>query len=120
MTISTVFGETIRNDYGGNLQQYTIRNATAKLQGRNAVIAGECSSACVTALPRACLRPSARLGFHSPANGSKVDIASARNTLARHMPRPMANWYMSGPAYVTDGAVYLDYQAAIKLGAMPC
>lgn len=55
----------IRNDGGGNINDYRARRAQLARAGA-VEIRGKCLSACVifTTLPNACLGPKARIGFH--------------------------------------------------------
>lgn len=56
----------IRDDFGGNLLEYSARRDALKSADR-VEIRGKCHSACTIfySLPNACLGSGARLGFHS-------------------------------------------------------
>ncbi|MDZ4093732.1 MAG: hypothetical protein U1D35_02335 [Paracoccaceae bacterium] len=64
----------IRNDVGGNVNEY--RGRRAKLAQAEAVrIEGRCFSACAifTTLPNACVMPRAQIGFHGTLPKSGIE-----------------------------------------------
>ncbi len=111
---------TIRNDAGGVVNDYIIRANLAVLRGDRLRIDGWCASACTAYLgnPNTCVTPSARFGFHGPSGGSPAENRRAAQTLARHLPAVLRDWYLTKAAPLQGHAhIAISGKELVRIGA---
>lgn len=111
---------TIRNDGGGVVNDYIIRANLAVIRGDRVRIDGWCASACTAYLgnPNTCVTPSAQFGFHGPSGGSPAENRRAAQTLARHLPAVLRDWYLIKAAPL-QGSEHLSISGKelVRIGA---
>lgn len=116
---SCAFGQTIRNDRGGNVVEYMGKMLALK---PNARIDGVCASACTIYLARACVTPRARVMFHA-AFDERTGRIDADMTLrmSKFYTPDLRKWFMANAAHLS-GLDYVELSGAqaIALGARGC
>ncbi|NEX45220.1 hypothetical protein [Pseudotabrizicola algicola] len=118
----------IENDPGGSLVDRLTALASLRQTGHRVEIVGWCASACTLylGLPGACVRPSARLGFHGPQSqfyGVSLppdDFEHWSRVMADHYPPQLRAWFMRDARNTTMGVVQITGAQAIQLGARQC
>lgn len=111
---------TIRNDGGGVVNEYIIRANLAVLQGERLRIDGWCASACTAYLgnPNTCVTPSAQFGFHGPSGGTPAENQRAAQTLARHLPAVLHDWYLTKAAPLQgNDHIAISGKELVRIGA---
>jgi len=118
----------IRNDPGGSLttrlqsiQQYTADGTRIEIRGR-------CDSSCtmLLGLPRACVKPSSRLGFHGPQSqyyGISLppdEFEYWSRVMADHYPPQIRAWFLREARHDVMGLATMTGSTAIQMGARGC
>lgn len=93
----------IRNDPGGNVNEYLMNVNVAILQGEPIRIDGWCASACTLYLAshQTCVTRNANFGFHAPAGGTATQNRQAARVIADRLPAPLGQWYLQNAANLT-------------------
>ncbi|PRY78057.1 hypothetical protein CLV80_10419 [Yoonia maritima] len=111
---------TIRNDGGGNVNEYLVDLSFAILSGEKIQIDGWCASACTLYLAstETCVTPNARLGFHAPRGGTDAENKEAARVIAARLPATLSAWYLKYGAEL-DGNRFVALTGAqiVDMGA---
>lgn len=124
-SISSISSYTVKEDMGG-----PIEARLAQIKDMDGVrIEGLCYSACTLylGLPKTCVTPNAKLGFHSPFwRLADVKMPLPRKEwdrvtklMASHYPQPMRKWWMEEARYSTE-IVPISGKQAVAMGAKAC
>lgn len=111
---------TIRNDGGGVVSDYVVSANMAILRGDSLRIDGWCASACTAYLgnPNTCVTQSAQFGFHGPSGGSRDENMRAAQTLSRHLPPVLRDWYLTNAAPLQgDAHIAISAGELVRIGA---
>lgn len=125
---SLAFGEVIRDDPGGNVDDRLVTIEVLRQSGERVEIAGWCASSCTLylALPNACVRKSARLGFHGPQSQfygvglPPAEFERVSRVMASHYPAPLRAWFIATARHEIMGVVKITGRQAIQMGAREC
>lgn len=109
----------IWHDNGGVVGDYARAVMAAQHSGQRVEIAGECSSACTMWLAAACVRPTARFGFHGATAARRSDAYLANLYMAGFYPPVMQEWYLRGPA-TGQRLQWISGRDAVGMGANGC
>ncbi|OUD08143.1 hypothetical protein BVC71_15160 [Marivivens niveibacter] len=110
----------IRNDPGGNVNEYLMNVSMAVLTGETIRIDGWCASACTLYLgsTNTCVTRSANFGFHAPRGGSAADNRHAAQVISTRLPAPLGQWYLQNAAFLpADQHVTLSGRQLVQMGA---
>jgi len=117
--VGCAYGQTIRNDGGGNVVAYMGKMLSLK---PDAKIDGWCASACTIYLAKVCVTPRSRIVFHAAFDEvrGKIDV-SMTESMAKFYPEPLRKWFMANAAHLY-GNDYVELSGAqvIALGARKC
>jgi hypothetical protein len=83
-------------------------------------IDGWCASACTAYLgnPNTCVTPSAQFGFHGPSGGTAAENRRVAQTLARHLPPVLRDWYLTKAASLQGNAhIAISGKELVRIGA---
>ncbi len=111
---------TITNDDGGVVRDYVLRANLAKLRSDQIRMNGWCASACTAFLgnPTTCVTPRATFGFHGPTGGTQAQNRAAAETLARHFPKVLRDWYLTQAAQLQGQAyIVVTGEQLVQIGA---
>ncbi len=110
----------IRNDSGGQVQQYLNALSIATISGEVIKIDGWCASACTLYLgsPFTCVTPQAQLGFHAPFGGTAEQNRNAAQVMAANLPPVLGRWFLQNAAHL-QGRQFLALSGAqlVQMGA---
>lgn len=110
----------IRNDSGGQLQQYLNALSIAAIAGEVIKIDGWCASACTVYLgsPFTCVTPQAKFGFHAPFGGTAEQNRYATQVMASNLPPVLGRWFLQNAAHL-GGQQYVALSGAqiVQMGA---
>ncbi len=113
----------IHNGPGGRFDLFAEKIAGHIARGDRIVISGYCPSACTMhlAVPGACIKPDAVLGFHGANSGAEMR-AIVHPMYAAYLPAPMAARFMAEWQYIQPGEplARINAATAVQLGAKPC
>lgn len=109
----------IWRDDGGTVGDYASAVMAAQHSGQRVEIAWECASACTMWLAAACVRPTARLGFHGATAATRADAYLANLYMAGFYPPALQEWYLRGPAK-GQRLQWIDGLGAVAMGAKKC
>lgn len=112
-------------DPGGEVYKYAQEMLNAAETNTIYGIKGKCFSACTLRLSRACVYPSALIGFHSPYIPKEYEpdpasVAEVRELMIKTYPTPIRNWVLETGAVDTSRHTYLTGTEAIRLGIPDC
>lgn len=125
---SCAFGTVIRNDPGGDVASRVAQIEALRKSGERIEIAGWCASSCTLylALPNACVRKGARLGFHGPQSQfygiglPPAEFERVSRVMAAHYPEQIRAWFMAEARHEILGVVKLTGRQVIAMGAREC
>lgn len=110
----------IRNDPGGQLQQYLNDLSGVILSGEVIKVEGWCASACTIYLgsPFTCVTPQAQFGFHAPFGGTVEQNRHATEVMISKFPRALGRWFIQNAAHL-EGRKYVALSGAqiVAMGA---
>lgn len=118
----------VRHDMGGSVAQRIARVEQLRSAGTEVRILGTCVSACTLylGLPKACVAPGARLGFHGPTTPIE-GLPLPRETfdqvslqMARYYPGEIRSWFMAEARMKTGDYYTISGTQAIAMGARAC
>lgn len=117
----------IGDDHGGVVSHRERQVARLRQQGQRIEIRGEhCLSSCtmLLSLPRLCVHPDTRFGFHGPSDHGtpllphQFDFWS--RVISAHYPPPLRQWYMRVARYKIRDYYYLSGQQLSAFGIRLC
>lgn len=114
-------------DTGGSLDWRLEEVKKLRATDTAVVISGQCHSSCTMylALPKTCVTPEARLGFHGPrtAKGSRLPTSDFKywtDIMAAHYPPQIARRFMRDWRHKIANHQIITGTQAIVMGARPC
>jgi hypothetical protein len=117
----------VDHDLGGPVAERITQIERLRSNGTRVEIRGTCTSACTMflGLPNACVRPSARLGFHGPTTAIGLplmpkDFEYWSRVMADHYPPKLRAWFMQTARHATMSVTKISGSHAIRMGARKC
>lgn len=118
----------VHDDRGGSVKARFAQMRDLSARGTPVRIVGTCLSACTLflGLPRACVVPTAQLGFHGPGTRLKgiplprEEYERVSMQMAAQYPEPMRQWFLAEARKYTDRYVLISGRQAIAMGAREC
>ena len=107
---------TVGDDRGGFLNFYIEKTERFRRSGERVRIMGRCDSACTLylSLPRVCVGPNARLGFHQASRPDGNPI------LLSYYPRPIRDWLDSVGGLPPFSSLVVLQGEALRRLVPPC
>lgn len=115
-------------DMGGEVQPRMAEIEQLRKDGTKVVIRGECVSSCTLylALPKTCVMPTAKLGFHGPSSRWKgiplprAEFERVSRLMATYYPPMIEEWFLKTGRMITEEYYVISGADAVKMGARPC
>lgn len=112
-------------DPGGEVSKYAREMLEAAETDTIYGIKGKCFSACTIRLSRACVYPTALIGFHSPYipknyEQNEAEVARVRELMYATYPKAIQAWVSENGAIDSSRKTYLTGTEAIRLGIPDC
>lgn len=117
----------VTNDRGGALHDRLVQMGELRVTETPVVITGRvCASSCtmLLGLPRVCVSPRTRFGFHGPSrNGrplSSEHFDYFSRVMAQNYPAPVRRWFMDDARHSIRKPKWLTGAELIRLGVRAC
>lgn len=127
---SLVLADTIIITYnmGGPIAEQVVLVNQLRASGTTVIIDGKCASACTMFLgvPRSCVTPGARLGFHGPSTQyagislPPADFDYWSGIMASNYPPKIRTQFMHNWRYATTHITWLTGAQASMMGVRLC